>query len=147
LEENIRFFREILGNSNDIKIHEFIFSYDCKFNEAIIYIDGLVNNLEITRNILKPILLNENLKKDMLQVLKIKDIRKTIMSTGNIEESNNYLDLFEGCLSRNTILLVNGLSTGLIIGTQEWAKRGVTEPQTEAVIRGPREGFTEDFKT
>ena len=73
LEENIEFFKAILGNSNDIKIHEFMFGDCCEFNGALIYIDGLVNNLEITESILKPIILNKDFKEDMMENLKIRD--------------------------------------------------------------------------
>ncbi|WP_338131031.1 spore germination protein [Cohnella rhizosphaerae] len=34
-----------------------------------------------------------------------------------------------------------------IVGTKFWNSRPVEEPQTEALIRGPRDGFTEDFRT
>ncbi|XJS52761.1 spore germination protein [Tissierella carlieri] len=147
LEENIEFFKAILGNSNDIKIHEFMFGDCCEFNGALIYIDGLVNNLEITESILKPIILNKDFKEDMMENLKIRDFKKCIICSGDIGESNRYSDLFKGCLSGNTILLVDNLSTGLIVSTKGWEKRSVTEPQTESVVRGPREGFTEDFRT
>jgi len=35
----------------------------------------------------------------------------------------------------------------LVISTRGWEKRGVEEPSTEAVIRGPRDGFTETYRT
>lgn len=147
LAENIEFFKLVLGNSNDIKIHEFMFGDCCEFNGAIIYIDGLVNNLEITESILKPIILNKDFKDDIIENFNMGDLKKCIICSGDTGESKKYSDLLEGCLSGNTILLVDGLSTGLIVSTKRWEKRSVTEPQTESVVRGPREGFTEDFRT
>lgn len=147
LAENIEFFRLILGNSNDIKIHEFIFGSNCEFSGVLIYIDGLVDNLEITESILKPIILNKNFEENAIENFTMMNLKKSIICSGDITESSIYSNLFEGCLSGNTILLVDGLSTGLVISTKGWEKRNVTEPQTESVVRGPREGFTEDFRT
>ena len=147
LAENIKFFKLTLGNSSDIKIHEFMFGDYCEFNGVLIYIDGLVDSSVITESVLKPIMLNENFKEDVIENFRMEDLQKCIICSGDVEKSSKYSYLLEKCLSGNTILLVNGLSEGLIISTQSWQKRSVTEPQTESVVRGPREGFTEDFRT
>ncbi|MFZ5944671.1 MAG: spore germination protein [Bacillota bacterium] len=43
------------------------------------------------------------------------------------------------------MLIIDGLTEALLISTQGWESRGITEPKTEAVVRGSREGFTETF--
>lgn len=147
LRANIEFFKAVLGKSDDIRIHEFMLGDCCELGGAIIYVNGLVDNSGINENILKPIMLNKKIKEITEGGLDAKDLKSCILYADDIEESNQYSTLLEGCLSGNTILLINGLSSGLIIGTKGWEKRSVTEPQTESVVRGPREGFTEDFGT
>ncbi|MCL2798431.1 MAG: spore germination protein [Firmicutes bacterium] len=44
-------------------------------------------------------------------------------------------------------VIIEGLAEMVMADTRQWDKRGVSEPTTEAVVRGPREGFTEDLKT
>jgi len=44
-------------------------------------------------------------------------------------------------------IFIEGVSEIVLAETKQWDKRGVSEPTTEAVVRGPREGFTEDLKT
>ncbi|MCK9906394.1 spore germination protein, partial [Frankia sp. Cpl3] len=46
-------------------------------------------------------------------------------------------------LSGDTVMFLQGASRAYIISTRGWEKRGVEEPRTEAVIRGPRDGFSE----
>jgi len=56
-------------------------------------------------------------------------------------------DAISALLMGNAILCVDGIDGWLDIDVKMWDKRGVAEPPTETVTRGPREGFTEDIKT
>jgi spore germination protein KA len=42
---------------------------------------------------------------------------------------------------------VEGIDKALVINAKGWEKRGVDEPSSEAVIRGPRESFIESLRT
>lgn len=147
LDENIEFFRKALGYSTDIKVHEFIFGDHPDWRGAVLYIDGLANSMDITENILKPMILNKAIKEEDGECVTIGKIKRYILCASDIMETNRSVDLLSGCLSGDTIVLVDGLTHGLIVGTGGWEKRSITEPQTESVVRGPREGFTEDFRT
>ncbi|MDG0814182.1 spore germination protein [Cohnella rhizosphaerae] len=51
--------------------------------------------------------------------------------------------LVEALLHGDTVLAAEGSETALVIGTRQIDKRGIDQPGTEQVIRGPREGFVE----
>ena len=53
------------------------------------------------------------------------------------------LKVFEG----ESLLLLEGCEFYTLISTKKWAMRPVQEPPTSAVVKGPREGFVEDFLT
>ena len=146
LEENLDFIKSAIGESQDLKIHEFAFGEHSQFLGALVYIDGLVNTIQITESILKPIVSNRK-KYKSLEELTISEIRRSILCSGSVTESNLFSQILDGCLSGSTVMLLDGFSKGLIINTEMWEKRDVTEPQTETVIRGPREGFTENLRT
>jgi spore germination protein KA len=40
---------------------------------------------------------------------------------------------------------VDGCTAGIVIKAQDWPKRSVVEPVAENVVRGPRQGFTEEM--
>ncbi|MFC4768504.1 spore germination protein [Effusibacillus consociatus] len=44
------------------------------------------------------------------------------------------------------LLFVDGFDTVLTIGTQGFEARNVQDPDTESVVRGPREGFVENLQ-
>ncbi|GAA3314060.1 hypothetical protein GCM10020331_005690 [Ectobacillus funiculus] len=56
-------------------------------------------------------------------------------------------EVVEHVLSGDTVLLVDGVNQSLFISEKSWEQRAVEEPATEAVIYGPREGFTENIRT
>ncbi|MCR1897510.1 spore germination protein [Irregularibacter muris] len=146
LKQNLDFIKSSLGESNDIKIHEFVFGKR-QFLGALIFIDGLVNSNQITESILKPLISEKEMHLSLEDDSIIDEIRKSVLCSGSVTESHFFNEIFDGCLSGDTVMLLDGFSEALIIDTQMWDKRNVTEPQTESVVRGPREGFTENFRT
>ncbi len=146
LETNIGIFQEALGTSNDVKIHTFLFGANHVCKGAIIFIDGLVESDIITQSIMKPLILSQD--PDRFKAPGTMDaIRQTMLCSGDIGESSNLSKLIYSCLSGDTVFLVDGFDQGLIVSSRGWDKRSVSEPQTESVVRGPREGFTENFRT
>ena len=124
-----------------------MFGGNCEFNGVLIYIDGLVDNLEITESILKPIILNKNFEENAIENFTMMNLKKSIICSGDITESSIYSNLFEGCLSGNTILLVDGLSTGLVISTKRLGEKKCNRTTDRVCSQRSKEGFTEDFRT
>jgi len=53
----------------------------------------------------------------------------------------------DAVLSGDTVLFIDGSDKALNVSIRGWETRGVTEPATKAVVRGPREGFVETLRT
>ena len=69
-----------------------------------------------------------------------------LLAVSEAEESDEK-DAAQKVLSGDAVLIVDGWPGCISVNAKQWDKRTVTEPPTETVVRGPREGFTEDFKT
>lgn len=143
LKDNIEIMKSYLGDCNDVKIREFTFGRFPAINAALIFIDGLVSNDIITEGVMKPLMLFDARTKGNV----IEDVQKRIICSGDVINSDKEDKLLESCLCGDTVLLIDGYRSGIIISSKGWDKRSVSEPQTEAVTRGPREGFTENFRT
>lgn len=148
LQENLNSVKELLGNSNDVKVHPFRFGPDSNLKGALVFIDGLVDNSTLTEAILRPVISwrhagNRPLAgNEMLEALE-----KEVLCAGDTRAVQSLSELVKGCLSGDTALLADGCAAGLIVSTKGWDKRGVSEPQSETVVRGPREGFNENIRT
>jgi len=151
LNENIKQVKEVLGNSSDIVTREFTIGEDGKIKLGLLYTDGLVNTLFIQDIILKTLMVDirkANLntaassKKKSFEIL-----RDSVLSAGNVEEFSDFENLFKYLLSGNAIILIDGYNQGFAIDSKGFEERGVTEPTSQTVVRGPKDSFSETLLT
>ena len=70
-----------------------------------------------------------------------------ILFEAETELSDDVDDCVNKLLNGDILLCMEGESEYLVITARSYTTRAVTEPPTETVMRGPREGFIEDLKT
>lgn len=150
LRKNLRKIADIFGSSDDITIREFSIGMNNDINAAVVFIDGLVEKRTINENIIKPLMLYPRDQKlgslthnvDILDVL-----NRNILTVAKSEKVSTIEEITDTILSGDTALLVDGYSSAFRVFTKGWEARGVEEPKTESVVRGPREGFSETLRT
>jgi spore germination protein KA len=148
LQANLDELKTTMGYSDDLKAHSFQFGKDAAFTGALVFIDGLTDKTILMDAVLRPLTNWQSpvhpapSGQDLLVVLS-----RQVLCSGSIEIVQTLPEIISSCLAGDTVLLVDGCAGGLVIDSKGWAKRSVTEPQTETVVRGPREGFTEDLRT
>ena len=149
LKQNLNVLRGILGTSYDVVMREFAFGDQGQIKGALIFLDGMTDRTIVNESILKPLMYDSQFigKNETLVQSNIDVIKKTMISVGQVQEVTTIDEAIDGCLSGSTILLINGSNKALVIITAGWETRGVEEPKTETVVRGPREGFTESLLT
>ncbi|MHB1654621.1 MAG: spore germination protein [Desulfitobacteriaceae bacterium] len=146
LKVNLSQIKERFKGSVDVAYREFSLGFDLNKKAGLIYIDGLVSPEITNTSILKPLMFellqNEELK-NMEQGNLVEKIKNCALPNSGVREATALQEVIDGILSGDTALLLDGFHTALLIGTRGWEARGVDEPVTEAVVRGPREGFVE----
>lgn len=149
LKANLTTIRSIFGKSNDIVIREFIFGNKKKINAAIIFVVGMTSKAIINENIIRPLMYDSHLFDDenLSSANDIDTIKKTMISVGDVSKTSSLDEIINSCLSGDTIFLIDGSREALLISAKGWETRGVDEPKTESVVRGPREGFSETLRT
>lgn len=150
ITENIEVLKIMLGTSSDLIYREFSMGTEGRPEAMLVLIDGLVENKILNEHIIKPLMIeSRNLpeKYGIFPSYNIEVIKNTLITVGDTKEIATFQEAIEGVLSGNTVLLVNGLPQGLVISTPGWKTRGIDEPDTESVVRGAREGFTETIRT
>lgn len=144
LSANLDMIRGRLGNSMDLVIREFNIGRTTR--AALVCIDGLVDKEMVNKHILEPLVIYARMVepspvKGQNELLKF--IRNNTLTTLDIKEVHSFDKVLNGVLSGHTGLFIDGLAVVLVIETMGYEARDVTEPATESVVRGPREGFTE----
>ncbi|WP_397341234.1 spore germination protein [Paenibacillus qinlingensis] len=150
LQDNVQEIKTKLGNSSDLVAREFILGTEGALKACIFYTDGLSNAISV-QNFIRDSLLPEvhfestataDTENSVMQQLK-----NRILAVGEVHDVIDFKSLYTSLLSGDVILLLDGHTQGIVIGLRGWNERGVTEPSNETVMRGPKEGFSENIRT
>lgn len=150
LEQNLSDLKDIFENCADLVFREFQIGGNNSVGGALINIDGLANATLISENALKPMMQSclqrgQAEKLDTGGVYNI--VKERLLTLGNVAETALFNKLVDEVLKGTSALLLDGSSVALLIASKGWEDRVIEEPATEAVVRGPRDGFTENIGT
>ncbi len=150
-DENFEKFKGYLEKSgDDVVFREFAFA-TADIKCGVIFIDGMVSKQWIQVNVISPLLLgggqlNIDADEKEKRYKTALTIKRKIISAAEVSEAEDLDEAMRMLISGETILLVDGYDKAIVIGTREFPLRGVQEPITDPVIRGPRDGFTEALR-
>lgn len=136
-EENLKYLKELLKDNSDIVYREFNIN---KWKATLVYIDGMSDKILLDDYVLESLMLCSDDIQDVNQ------IKEKILTVTDLKEVKVMSEGITSMLSGETIMFIDGLTYAYVIATRTWASRGVTEPSSETVIRGSREGFTETIR-
>lgn len=139
VEDNRAFLKTALHDSADIVFRDFA-SYSGQ-KALMVYVHGLVNKELLDRDVIHTFTANfEQLKAQ--SSFDRHEVRK-LFAVASLADTQQLSEVLEAILDGNTAVFIDGLATAFIVDVRAWEKRAVAEPDTEAVVRGPREGFVE----
>lgn len=151
LQENLTTIKNVLGSSNDVVIREFTIGKDQKINAVVIYIDGLSDDDTVNNLILKTLMIDIRVSNLNVSSSNNTDwfelIKNHSLSFGEIDEITDIEKVYESILAGETVLILDTSNKAISIDSKNWAQRGIEEPSTQTVIKGPKEGFTETLRT
>lgn len=151
LKFNIDRIKKELGNSSDIVTRDFQAGENGELKLGIIFTDGLSDKNFIEDFILKTLMVEIRgayLDSNVTLSTKVFDlIKSNSLPSGDIKEISDFQKLFFHLLSGDTIMLLDGVSKGFALSSRGWEDRGVQEPSSQTVVRGPKDGFSETLRT
>lgn len=144
LQTNIDNLNNMLDKPDDLKIRTLKLG-DANIDCAIAYIEGIVNEDSIQKNILGSLENAQQLPSSPQELFD--NIYFKQIAINDVQKANTLDDVSLPLLSGQTILYINGINTALTIDTIGGEQRAIEEPLTETLIRGPRSGFVETLQT
>ncbi|MBD2870480.1 spore germination protein [Paenibacillus arenilitoris] len=145
LDTNIKWLTGELGSEPDIVIRQLQVLRNKR--AALVYISDISDNGLI--NSLVTSMLDESLKPDAgeFEEEPLQGLMLRSLSVGGIRKLDSLdhvlLAILEGC----SVIMLDGFATAIAADTGGREKRGVEEPSSQTVVRGPKEGFTESVRT
>ena len=141
LDENLKYFADAFDGSLDYICREFHISGT---RAAIVTMEGLVNKQTLAQSVMNPITHAAILEQD--PVKKFDYLKDFVLSTVDQQEVVDYKTALNLLMSGFALLLVDGCLRILAIGVQGFSLRSISEPKSEVVQRGSREGFVESLQ-
>ncbi len=148
LDENIKCIEYLFHDCMDVVKREVNICKDAKFRIYGVYVDGLVNRDILENYLLSKVFEYKNLNGEVFdaKITPTKLVMQHFSATFDVKEVEGMDAMANAVLSGDSAIFVEGSKTGLVIATRGWPARGVSEPATESVVRGPRDGFTETIR-
>jgi hypothetical protein len=140
LEPNLKYILNLFQGDDTLR-HRFITNkgkQEHKF--CIIYADGMVDSKLMSDNIVRPLMqykFPENCN-DLVGT-----VQESVISVNSAERTQDVEKIVQAIVYGDSALLLDGSADVLILDTKGWSKRAIEEPESERVLRGPREGFNE----
>lgn len=147
LEENMKKLKEVFKDCDDVLFREFKVGTEQEHQFAVIQIDGIANKELVNQHALRPLMLEGRGKAP-------EDIRDGLfrlsmdgaIATTEIKEIDNLTEAIDSILVGDTVILINGYEKIIIMGSRGYPTRGISQSESETVVRGPRDGFVETGK-
>lgn len=138
IDKNIQLMQTLFKDDTTFKTREISCASDGRC--VIFFCDGMVKNDIINESIITPIT-RFNYVCDGETRLTL--LQKQHLQSNDIKRVSSMDDILGGVLYGDTVLFCNGCSDALVINTKGFQTRAISEPGSEQILGGPREGFTE----
>lgn len=142
--------RAAIGYNADVRVREFTIR-GTENRAAIVYVDGLSDVDIIDTHLITPLMIHGIPDTDQETALRSSDslqkyIANRLLPVSKLNETSKLQELTRSVLIGQTALLVEGIQGVFLIGAAQGKVRNVEEPLSEALLRGPRIGFTEKLE-
>lgn len=140
LEDNLRLIQAYVGQYADLVIRKIEAEGRAA---AVVYFDGMTDKDAVSEFIIKPLLRGPAWGWQKSPA----EIAAAHLYISDWQECDNVQAMLNNIFSGDCGLLFDGSPTALTSDMKGFERRGISEPQTEIVVRGSREGFIENLKT
>lgn len=140
IDDNIRRVQELFRGDMTLKERRFAPRYNPECRCVLFYIDSLVNVDLINEGILAAI---TRISPIPPGVSGFDYILRSGLATDEVIRLTGEDDMLTELLGGNAVLFIEGSATALALNTRGFPTRGISEPESERVLRGSREGFIE----
>ncbi|WP_423800103.1 spore germination protein [Neobacillus sp. SAB-20_R2A] len=143
LDEDLHRFKQLFEGAADFSYREL--QIGSNYSAVVLYLNGLVDMERMELNVIQPLI---SRYEELLQHPKpALDQFKGVLNASHVFQVETFQTIVDQLLAGGTIVLINTFKKVLVISEQKWEQRSVDEPVSEAVVLGPREGFTENIRT
>jgi len=143
LKKNIEMLRSNFEKDESLIVRELSIGGNKSIDCAVVFLEGMIDYGRVNSEIIAPLL--EIRAEEADSELCLTSIIKNKISSAQLELTDDYYLVTAYMLSGYTIVFTDEHDIAIYINTEKINRRETSEPDTEKVVRGPREGFNESL--
>ncbi|MBM7693700.1 spore germination protein KA [Peribacillus deserti] len=148
IDKNVQLIKDCMGNPPDLNVRKIIIDASSDFSIAMIRMDGMSDKKEVDFSVIEPLSkLNFQELREQLDNPNSAEVLGRLIAVNKLEKMNNLEKVVKSILQGNTAILFSHTQQIFLASTRLIDKRGLSEPTSQTVIRGPKDSFTEDLRT
>jgi spore germination protein KA len=138
LDKNLKTLKELFTDDDTLVTRYVINNHQQDLHFYIAYSDPLVNSFTVNEDIIKPLMHSQ-----IIQYGDPEHLIHQVVLISEAKKAKNFLDIVNAITYGDTVVLAEGSDEALLLNTKGFSARGISEPDNEKVLSGPREGFAE----
>ncbi|MFG1732730.1 spore germination protein [Paenibacillus sp. 843] len=142
LQDTMEIMSQRMGNSSDFMVRK-VPGRDGIPEIALCYIEGLVDPDQL--NSIMDAWLTATV--DVTETTGMDSLLKKVLPAGQVSQLQTVNALIPAVLEGKAVILIDGSQVAYSASIAGLEKRSIVEPSSQTVIRGPKDGFTEDIST
>lgn len=141
LADNLALLGEMFSRCSDVQFRHL--ELEANRDACLIYFTGMVELEELSDEALVPLLMSFH--PHSVADYDPKQLAGRSLPVAQADVVHTLDDVVDAIVLGRAVLLVDGFDAAISLTTTSPPRRAISEPETESVVRGPREGSTEDI--
>ncbi|QQK81444.1 spore germination protein [Salicibibacter cibi] len=145
LSQNVKSVQNIIGESDDVIQRELTIGH--RVPAVLFYIEELCDEKVLEENVIKPLVqFNDKETSTLFTDKDLEYIQKEVLTISGVSFYSTFDAAILPVMRGETLLLIEGMAQLMVLDAEGYPDRGINEPETEILIRGPRDGFNETLR-
>lgn len=148
LVDNLETFHQLFGDSDDYTFRSFTLGEEAPVEGAILYLEGVADSKTINDTILEALMVEARLvPPNKMGKQQFWDrLYHGLMHMGSVKQATTVDEVSYLVATGFVAFFLDGTPQAMLVEAKGWDKRGISQPASKAVIRGPRDGFIETLR-
>lgn len=145
IDDTVAAIKKIVGESDDIIQRDFLIGKEIR--ATLFLVDGLADSDSIEEDVIRPLIYFTDVARYHNKTEFIKYLETEVVTFSELKKEKSLEKAMVPFFSGETILVIDGIKELILLETRQFNERSISEPESEIVIRGPRDGFIETLHT
>jgi spore germination protein KA len=142
LDENIATIQELFVDVDTLRLRWVENIYNKSLRYCLVFNDGVVDTALINENLIRP-LMNSNATNNTIDLIEM--LMKQVVQINEADKTCDFQEIIKAITYGDTALFAESCDKAIILNTKGYLTRATIEPESEKILSGPREGFTESI--